>query len=98
MRVHDRDTTAAPEPGTQDNVGLLELAQAVRAELSGSPEREARLESLARDVRSGQYQVDAKAVSRAIVEDMHESKKRRRRSRSVTGCGPIPTSSAGAER
>ena len=64
----DPGQRAAASPS--DRVGLSELSmrllELARVE---SPERAARIERLAEQVRSGRYEVDALAVSRRIVEE-----------------------------
>jgi flagellar biosynthesis anti-sigma factor FlgM len=52
-----------------DQIQLSNLGQGIRALSSDSPERTSRVEQLAADVASGNYRVDAKAVSKGIVED-----------------------------
>ena len=51
-----------------DRVALSQLSTAVRTLSMDSPEHLARLDRLSADVRSGRYQVDARAVSRSLVE------------------------------
>ena len=62
---------AAPagESGHNDRVQLSGLAAALRTETSGTPEREAKIDRLAREVESGRYRVDSKAVARRIIDD-----------------------------
>ncbi len=59
--------------GATDSVGLSELSvrllDLVRSE---APERAARIERLALEVRSGRYQVDPLAVARRIVDEALE--------------------------
>lgn len=63
----ERDTK--PAETAHDSVGISELSirllELARIE---SPERVARLERLAAEIRSGRYQVDPLAVSRRIVD------------------------------
>ncbi len=61
---------AGVERSTRDSVQLSELSSRL-AELlhSGSRDRAERLERLTMLVRSGQYQPDPLAVSRAIIDD-----------------------------
>jgi anti-sigma28 factor (negative regulator of flagellin synthesis) len=55
--------------GGEDNVELSSLSHHLRVDDTASPEREARLQELARLVASGKYEVDAREVSRRIVDD-----------------------------
>ena len=52
-----------------DSVELSGLSAALRGYSSESPERASALEALAKDVQGGRYSVDAKAVSRSIVNE-----------------------------
>jgi flagellar biosynthesis anti-sigma factor FlgM len=59
------------EAGHGDTVslsGITNLIGSNKAEIS--PERQAKIESLSAQVRSGQYKVDSGDVSRALMQDM----------------------------
>ena len=55
-----------------DNVNLSELARSLRSLASDSPERQAKLEELARRHASGNYTVDAAATAAKIIDDAIE--------------------------
>lgn len=59
----------ATEAGHNDRVQLSGLASALRTETSGTPEREAKIDRLKREVESGRYRVDSKAVARRLIDD-----------------------------
>jgi flagellar biosynthesis anti-sigma factor FlgM len=54
---------------SSDGVHLSELVRSLRALASESPERQARMEEIARSVATGTYQVDAPATASKIVDD-----------------------------
>jgi anti-sigma28 factor (negative regulator of flagellin synthesis) len=54
-------------------VHLSELVRSLRALASESPERQARLEQLARTYAAGAYPVDAPATASKIIDDALES-------------------------
>lgn len=58
--------TGGSEP---DRVSLSNLSGSLRAALTESPEREARLEKLSAEVSSGRYHVDSNTLSKDIVSD-----------------------------
>lgn len=55
--------------GSKDDVHLSELVRSLRALAVDSPERQARLEQLARSVADGSYQVDAHAAASKMVDE-----------------------------
>lgn len=59
----------APAGDASDGVSLSGLAQALRRLDVDSPERQARVESLAQAYAHGSYQVDAEATAGGIVDD-----------------------------
>jgi flagellar biosynthesis anti-sigma factor FlgM len=54
---------------TGDDVHLSELVRSLRSLAADSPERQARLEQIARSYANGTYKVDANATSAKIVDD-----------------------------
>ena len=52
-----------------DDVHLSELVRSLRSLAAESPERQAKIEHLARAYASGSYQVDAEATASAIIQD-----------------------------
>jgi len=52
-----------------DRVSLSNLSGTLRAALTESPEREAKIEQLTADVASGRYHVDSATISKDIVND-----------------------------
>ena len=54
----------APAP-----IDLTALADNLRKQAHGSAEREAYLEKLRKQVKSGEYQIDAEALARKLIEN-----------------------------
>lgn len=52
---------------------LAELARKLREQTPGTPEREAFLNRLAEEIRTGQYQVDTTTLARKLVDNWPES-------------------------
>ena len=52
-----------------DDVHLSELVRSLRSLVPDSPERQERLEQLARAYANGTYQVDAEATASKIIDD-----------------------------
>jgi flagellar biosynthesis anti-sigma factor FlgM len=63
-------TTGTP---SKDDVHLSELVKNLRSLAAESPERQAKLESLARSYANGSYSVDAGATASKIIDDAFES-------------------------
>lgn len=63
-------TTATP---SNDDVHLSELVKNLRSLAADSPERQAKLESLARTYANGSYGVDAGATASKIIDDAFEN-------------------------
>lgn len=59
--------------GSNDNVHLSELVRSLRSLAADSPERQARLEQIARSYANGTYTVDAGATASKIIDDAFES-------------------------
>ena len=55
-----------------DDVHLSELVRSLRSLASDSPERQAKLEELARTYATGNYKVDAAATASKIIDDAIE--------------------------
>jgi anti-sigma28 factor (negative regulator of flagellin synthesis) len=53
-------------------IDLTALAHQLRKHAHGSAEREAYLENLRKQIKSGEYQVDAEALARKLIEKAHE--------------------------
>ena len=49
---------------------LAELARKLREQQPGSPEREAFLDRLAEQIRSGEYQIDNEKLARKLAEKL----------------------------
>jgi len=64
----------APTSGASigDDVHLSELVRSLRSLASDSPERQAKLEELARTYATGHYRVDAAATASKIIDDALE--------------------------
>jgi flagellar biosynthesis anti-sigma factor FlgM len=52
-----------------DDVHLSELVRSLRSLAADSPERQARIEQIARAYANGTYQVDAEATASKIIDD-----------------------------
>jgi flagellar biosynthesis anti-sigma factor FlgM len=62
-------STGAGTQASGDDVHLSELVQSLRSLAAESPERQARIEQIARSYANGTYQVDAQATASKIVDD-----------------------------
>jgi len=72
LTVPNSRTASAQAPGTQgsnDDVHLSELVRSLRSLAADSPDRQARLEQIARSYANGTYQVDSKATASKIIDD-----------------------------
>jgi anti-sigma28 factor (negative regulator of flagellin synthesis) len=58
---------------SNDDVHLSELVKSLRSLAADSPERQAKLESLARSYANGSYGVDAGATASKIIDDAFEN-------------------------
>ena len=56
-------------PAPADDVHLSELVRSLRSLAADSPERQAKLEHIARSYAQGSYQVDAHATAANIIDD-----------------------------
>jgi flagellar biosynthesis anti-sigma factor FlgM len=65
--------TASSNAIGSDDVHLSELVKSLRSLAADSPERQAKLESLARSYASGSYGVDAGATASKIIDDAFEN-------------------------
>ena len=63
---------SGPAPAAADDVHLSELVRSLRALAADSPERQARIEQIARDYANGTHQVDAQATASRIIDDAVE--------------------------
>jgi flagellar biosynthesis anti-sigma factor FlgM len=61
--------TQASVPSSSDDVHLSELVRSLRSLAADSPERQARIEQLARSYASGTYEVDPQATASKIIDD-----------------------------
>ena len=52
-----------------DDIHLSELVRSLRSLAADSPERQARIEQIARAYANGTYQVDAQATASGIIDD-----------------------------
>ncbi len=64
---------ASSGSATGDDVHLSELVRSLRSLAADSPERQARLEQIARTYASGAYKVDPQATASKIIDDAIES-------------------------
>jgi len=70
------DSTGAVNPSSQasgDDIHLSELVRSLRSLAADSPERQARIEELARSYANGTYQVDAEGTAAKIIDDAFSS-------------------------
>jgi len=67
------NTPAGPSPPAADDVHLSELVRSLRSLAADSPERQARIEQIARSYASGTYQVDPQALASKIIDDAFEN-------------------------
>lgn len=54
---------------SSDDIHLSELVQSLRSLVGDSPERQARMEQIARSYASGSYRVDPQATASGIIDD-----------------------------
>jgi flagellar biosynthesis anti-sigma factor FlgM len=59
-------TSGAP---SGDDIHLSELVRSLRSLAADSPERQARIEHIARSYASGNYQVDTHATAAKVIDD-----------------------------
>jgi len=62
-------TAAAGGAAASDDIHLSELVRSLRSLAADSPERQARIEQIARAYASGTYKVDAQATASGIIND-----------------------------
>jgi flagellar biosynthesis anti-sigma factor FlgM len=60
---------AASGAASSDDIHLSELVRSLRSLAADSPERQARIEQIARTYASGTYQVNPQATASAIIDD-----------------------------
>lgn len=66
----DRSQAArGPSGPARDDIHLSELVTSLRSLVPDSPERQERLEQIARAYADGTYQVDAEATASKIIDD-----------------------------
>jgi flagellar biosynthesis anti-sigma factor FlgM len=63
------DASAAGVAAPSDDIHLSELVRSLRSLAADSPERQSRIEQIARAYASGTYQVDAQATASGIIND-----------------------------
>lgn len=66
-------STQTTQTTSNDDVHLSELVKNLRSLAADSPERQAKLESLARSYASGSYRVDAGVTASKIIDDAFET-------------------------
>ena len=78
----DRSSQAARSSNTNaaggsaasgDDIHLSELVRSLRSLAADSPERQARLEQIARSYANGNYKVDAESTASKIIDDALQS-------------------------
>lgn len=68
----NRSANVSSGAASNDDVHLSELVQSLRSLAADSPERQARLEQIARSYANGTYQVDPQATASKIIDDAVE--------------------------
>jgi flagellar biosynthesis anti-sigma factor FlgM len=63
------DPSAAASPAHSDDIHLSELVRSLRSMAADSPERQARIEQIARAYADGSYKVDPQATAAKIIDD-----------------------------
>ena len=63
------DSSAAKNAAPSDDIHLSELVQSLRSLAADSPERQARIEQIARAYADGTYKVDPQATAAKIIDD-----------------------------
>lgn len=71
-RTGNGRSAGASNPIAGDDVHLSELVRSLRSLAADSPERQARLEQIARAYADGAYHVDAQATASKIIDDSLE--------------------------
>jgi flagellar biosynthesis anti-sigma factor FlgM len=66
-------TSLNSAPASNDGVHLSELVRSLRSLAADSPERQERIEQLARSYANGTYKVDAHATASKIIDDAVKS-------------------------
>jgi flagellar biosynthesis anti-sigma factor FlgM len=80
QNAHPAPLDTAEQPGrkqaaragagsTRDDVHLSELVRSLRSLVPDSPERQERIEQIARAYANGTYQVDPRATASKIIDD-----------------------------
>jgi flagellar biosynthesis anti-sigma factor FlgM len=64
-----RKQTQSTTSGTGDDVHLSELVRSLRSLVADSPERQQRMEQIARAYAQGAYTMDAEATAGKLVDD-----------------------------
>lgn len=63
------DPAAPHGAASSDDIHLSELVRSLRSLAADSPERQARIEQIARAYATGTYKVDAEATAAKIIDD-----------------------------
>jgi len=64
-----RKQTQSTTSGSGDDVHLSELVRSLRSLVADSPERQQRIEQIARAYAQGAYQMDAEATAGKLIDD-----------------------------
>ena len=64
-----RKQTHSTTSGSGDDVHLSELVRSLRSLVADSPERQQRIEQIARAYAQGAYQMDAEATAGKLIDD-----------------------------
>ncbi len=84
MKTHDSNPSrpSTPDAVASDDMHLSELVRSLRSLAADSPERQTRIEQLARAYASGSYAVDAHATASAIISDAFRAPQNRAKGQS----------------
>jgi flagellar biosynthesis anti-sigma factor FlgM len=66
-------STGTGTAAARDDVHLSELVQSLRSLAADSPERQARIEQIARSYANGTYQVDSEGTASKIIDDAFQT-------------------------
>lgn len=70
---NSRSSASGSAPASGDDIHLSELVRSLRSLAADSPERQARLEQIARSYANGNSNVDAEGTASKIIDDAIKS-------------------------
>jgi flagellar biosynthesis anti-sigma factor FlgM len=69
LTARSADSTTTLSDSSHDDIHLSELVRSLRSLAADSPERQARIEQIARAYASGNYKVDPQATASGMIDD-----------------------------